>query len=175
MAVNVSEEKPAQIEQEKVLLKWTAKSRPFNPKGMQTRQVLVVLGVLVTMILVFAKEWMLLVVLAAGAFYYYAVNHVPPEEAEYQITNKGIRAYGRLFMWWEFSHWWWIEKGTIKMIGMEIPSGVLGSIFVPIERRMEKEVEDILNKYVLYEVPTETMLDKVGRWVAEKFPLENKI
>ena len=164
-----------QVEQEKVLLAWVAKSRPFRKGDFQSRQVLIVLGVLVAMVLVFAGEWMLLAVLAAGAFYYYATNHIPPGDAEYQITNLGIRAYGRLFAWWEFRRWWWAEKWTTKLIGLDLQTGVMGQIFIPLGEVKPEEVEKVMNKYVFYEKPQETMMDRASKWMVEKFPLENKI
>jgi hypothetical protein len=165
----------AQVEQEQVLLSWIAKSRPFRKTDMQSRQVLIVLGVLIGMVLVFAQEWMLLAVLISGAFYYYAANSVAPGEMEFQITNYGLRAFGRLFRWWEFSQWWWAEKWTTKLIGLQLQTGLTGRIFIPVEKGKEEDVEKILNKYVYFEKPKELVMDKMGRWVAEKFPLENKI
>jgi hypothetical protein len=163
------------MEQEKVLLTWTAKSRPFNKNGPQTRQVLVVLGILVAVVLIFAREWMLLLVIAAGVFYYYATTHVPPENMEYRITNKGVWAFGRAFMWWEFSRWWWAEKWTTKLIGLDLKTGVMGQMFIPVEGVKPEEVEKVMNKYLLFETPKETTAERMGKWMVEKFPLENKI
>ncbi len=80
------------VEQEKVLLSWKAKSRPYKPAEEQTRSVLVVLGILVGLVLIFAREFMLLLVIIAGAFYYYAITRTPPEQVEYSITNKGDKS-----------------------------------------------------------------------------------
>ena len=62
------------VEQEKVLLSWKAKSRPFKPAEEQTRSVLVVLGILVGLVLIFAREIMLLLVIIAGALLYWLIK-----------------------------------------------------------------------------------------------------
>lgn len=175
MAIKTEPITVPRVEQEKILLSWTAKARPFKEKDFQSRQVLIVLGVLISMVLVFAGEWMLLAVLAAGAFYYYATNFVPPETVEYQITNLGLRAFGRFFGWWEFRRWWWTEKWTTKLIGLDLQTGVMGQMFVPVEKVKTEEVEKIISSYVMFEKPKETTLDKASKWMVEKFPLESKI
>jgi hypothetical protein len=163
------------VEQDKVLVSWVAKSRPFQKNPGQSRQVIFVLGGLISMVLVFAGEWMLLAVLAAGAFYYFATSKIAPEDMEYKITNKGIVAFGRTFMWWEFARWWWTEKWDTQLIGLDLQSGVMGRMYIPIEEKRKDEIEKSLNEFLLFEKPTDTTIDKFSKWVAEKFPLENKI
>ena len=38
----------------------------------------------------------------------------------------------------------------------------------------EAVVRGVMEKYLLMEKPTETGMDKVGRWIGEKFPLQAK-
>jgi hypothetical protein len=163
------------VEQEKELLSWKAKSRPYKSAEAQTRSVLIVLGTLIGLVLIFAREWMLLLVIIAGAFYYYAITRTPPEQVEYTITNKGIRAFGRLYMWWELSRWWWEEKLGTKLLALELKTGVMGRFYLPVEGIKDNEVEKVMEKYLLFEKPQITWMDKTAKWVQEKFPLENKI
>jgi hypothetical protein len=170
----MAEENP-RVEQEKELLTWKAKSRPYKPAEAQTRSVVTILGVLVGLVLIFAGEWMLLLVIVAGAFYYYAVNRNPPEETEFSITNKGVRAFGRLYMWWELSRWWWEEKWETKLLALELRTAWLERIFIPVDEKKAGEIEKLMMKYLLFNKPQATWLDKAARWIQEKFPLENKI
>jgi hypothetical protein len=163
------------VEQEKVLLTWKAKSRPYKPAETQTRSVLTVLGVLIGLILIFAGEWMLLLVIIAGAFYYYATSRVPPEEMEFVITNKGIKAFGRLYMWWELARWWWDKKWETKLLALELKTGLMGVIYIPVDGVKAAEVEKTMMKYLLFNEPQATWLDHASKWMQDKFPLENKI
>ena len=162
------------VEQEKSLLVWKAKSRPFKPAEAQTKSVLMVLGILVAIVLALASEWMVLMVLGAGAFFYYAWTNVPPEVMEFKITNKGVWAFGRMYMWWEFKCWWLDEKWNTDLLAMQLKSGVLGRLYIPIEGVKLEEVKRIVNKYLIYEKPADTTLDKMGKWMMDKFPLESK-
>jgi hypothetical protein len=163
------------VEQEKTLLSWKAISRPYKPTEAQTRSTLLVLGILIAVVLIFAQEWMLLLVIIAGVFYYYAITKIPPEQVEFAITNKGVRAFGRLYMWWELARWWWEEKLGIRLLSLELNSSAMGRFYIPIERVKEEDVEKIMMKYLLYEKPPVTWTDKAARWMQEKFPLENRI
>jgi len=172
MAVKTQPEITPRVEQEKPFLTWVAKSRPFKKKNPQTMQVVVVLGVLIAMVLVFAGEWMLLAVLVALAFYYYVVSFIAPEDVEYQLTNFGVRAFGKLFVWGEFSRWWWSEKWGTKLISLELMTGVMGRMFIPVDKVKPGEVEQIMNKFLLFDEPKETSMEKMSKWMVKKFPLE---
>lgn len=163
------------IEREKVLLSWKAKSQPFKPGEVQMQPVLVVMVILVAIVLCFAGEWMLLLVMAAGIFYFYANRRTPPMDVEFAVTNKGIRAFGRLYLWWEFKGWWWEEKLATKMMTLSLTTGMVGRIYVPVENIKPAEVEALVNKYLpMTDKPPDTWTDKMAGWVKEKFPLENK-
>jgi hypothetical protein len=161
-------------EKEKTLLSWIAKSQPFKPEEMQMRPILIVIAILITVVLIVAGEWMLLAVIAAGGFYYYAIKRTEPMNVEFVITNKGIRAFGRLYMWWEMKSWWWEEKWKTKLLALELGTGMMGRLYIPIETVRPEEVEKIMNKYLLMQKPLDTWQDKIGRYIKEKFPLENK-
>ena len=175
MAVKLQPEIEARVEQEKTFVTWQAKSRPQGPKSDQSRSVLMVLGILVATVLGFAGEWMLLSVLGAGAFFYYAWSRTPPEVVEFSITNRGIRAFGRLYQWWEFGRWWWEEKYGIKLATLELLTGMMGRMYLPVEGVGKEEVERVMNKYLLFEKPQDTTTYKMTRWMTEKFPLEKRI
>jgi hypothetical protein len=163
-------------EKEKILMSWIAKSQPFNPEEMKMRPILLVIVVLVSLILVFAQEWMPLILMSAGGFYYYVVRKAEPMMVEFSITDKGVRAFGRMFMWWELKSWWWEVRWTTKMLVLDLAeAGILGRIYIPVERVKPDEVEKIMNKYLVMQKPGETLTDKMTAWVKEKFPLDNKI
>jgi hypothetical protein len=169
VVVNKGEEK------EKILLAWVAKSQPFNPREMKAQPVLMVMIALVALVLVFAQEWMLLVLMVAGGFYYYAIRRTEPMSVEFSITNKGVNAFGRMYMWWEMTSWWWEERWDTKVLALDLAAaGMMGRIYIPIEKLKPDDVEKLMNKYLIMQKPKETWVDKMVMWVKEKFPLENK-
>ncbi len=51
----------------------------------------------------------------------------------------------------------------------------MGRFYLPVEGSKDNEVEKVMEKYLLFEKPQATWMDKTAKWVQEKFPLENKI
>ncbi len=169
------ETKGPQVEQQKILLTWKADSRSFRPEENQSRTVIIVIGILVAMVLVFAQEWWLLVVLLAGAFYYWAAYKAPPEIAEFSISSRGVIGFGRLYGWEEMKKWWWETKNGRNVMVLDMTTGLVGRVFIPIQESKFEEIGKMMNKYLLFETPQETAGGKMVKWVKEKFPLENKI
>jgi hypothetical protein len=167
------EDKP-RVEQEKSLLIWKAPSRPYKAPGRQFLTVPMVIGILVGIIFLLAGEWMAIAVIAAIIFAYYMWSTVPPQEAEFAITNRGIRVGGQLFVWDALSRWWMGEKWGQKMLMVETPVSMVGRLIMPLGETPEVKVTEIMNKYLLRERPNETWMDKTGRWMTDKFPLEQK-
>lgn len=176
MAAKTGEPEVApRVEQERTLLTWKAPSRPYRASQKQFMTVPLVIGVLVGLILLLAGEWMLIAVVAALIFAYYVWSTVPPEEAEYSLTNRGVRVHGQLYVWEAFTRWWMEEKWGHKLVALEAPRHMVGRVLVPLGSGDEKKVEEIVSKFVLREKPADTAVDKAGKWLAEKFPLEEKI
>jgi hypothetical protein len=157
----------------KVLISWRAKSRPYSPIDAQTKSVLTVLVILTSLVLAFAGEWMILVVVAAGVFFYYAWNSAPPEEMDFSITDSGVVAFGRAYMWWEFNRWWMDEKYSMHLLGLELNSGMISRIYIPIEGVKKEDVGEVVGKYLTFDKPKDTLMDKMGKWMVEKFPLRS--
>jgi hypothetical protein len=122
----------------------------------------------------FAQEWMLLTLMAAGGFYYYVMRRTEPLDVEFSITNIGVRAFGRMYLWWEMTRWWWEEKWSTKILVIEVPAGMMRRLYIPVEKVKPADIEEVMNKHLLKQKPTDTWVDKMIQWVKEKFPLENK-
>lgn len=163
----------ARVEQEKVLFSWRGPARPFKArKDKQFMTVPVVIAGLLTLILITAGEWLLIAGVVAVVFVYYVWSTVPPQEMEYRITTRGMRMGGRLTEWWQLSRWWWSEKWGTKLLNIEMPGQVLGRMAIPVGGENAEKVGEAMAKMLLNEQPEETAMDKAGRWLAEKFPME---
>lgn len=167
------EEKP-RIEQEKILLVWKAPARPFKQKDKQMLTVPVVIAILVGVVMLIAGEWVIIALIAAILFAYYMWSTVPPEEAEYVITNRGLKIHGRSYPWEVLSRWWIDDKDGQQLLMLESPAGIVGRLVAPLGKQDPKEIEKIMEKYVFHEKPADTQLDKAGKWLANKFPISEK-
>lgn len=157
---------------EQTLLKWNAPSRPFKLRDRQFFTTIIVIAVLVSILLAFAGEWMLIATVAAMIFAYYVWSTVPPEEVEYTVTTRGLRVHGQLYRWEDLVQWWFEDKWGQKMLVVATPLVVAKRLHLLLGATPEDQVQAVMERYLVMEKPAETSMDKAGKWVAEKFPLE---
>ena len=160
------------VEQERTLVTWRGLGRPFKKFNWEAMAVPAVIAILVGVILLVAGEWMLIIVVAALVFAVYMWSTVQPEEVEYLLTNKGLRMFARLYEWSVMTRWWVEEKWGGKYVAIESWAVPMGKLYVPIEEKKEKEILEAMEKYLIKEKPADTAMDKMGRWVTEKFPMQ---
>ena len=161
------------VEQEKTLVSWKGPARPFKRLDRQGMAVPAVIAVLVGVILLVAGEWMLIVVVGALAFAYYMWSTVQPEDTEYILTTRGLRMFGRLYEWSVMTKWWIEERWGAEYIAVESWATPMGKMYLPLGKGEEKKIIEVFEKYLIKEKPVETAVDKMGKWVGEKFPLQS--
>lgn len=163
------------VEQEITLLKWSAPSRPYRRTAKRELSVPMVIAILIGLILLVAGEWMLIAVVAALVFAYYAWTMVPAEMAEYAITTRGVKAVGKMYEWQQLTRWWMEDKWEHKLLVLEAPIQTMGRVIMPLGDTKAEKIEEIMERMLLREKPAETTMDKAGKWLGEKFPMESKI
>jgi hypothetical protein len=163
------------VEQEKTLVMWTAPSRPYRKVGKQVLTVPMVIAILVGLILLVAGEWMLIAVVVALCFAYYTWTMMVPEEAEFSLTTRGVRLHGKLYEWPVLSRWWIDEKWGQSLLIVETGAVAIGRLVMPLSSKDENKVTEIMEKSLLKEKPSPTVLDRMGKWLTEKFPLEERV
>ena len=162
-----------EVRQERELVKWMAAERPYKPLDKQMFVTGVVVAILVGVIMLLAGEFMAVLVLAAVIFAYYVWSTVSPQQVEYVITTRGIRTSGRLYSWGEMTRWWIEEKWRSRLLTVETPASWPKRLHLVLGAE-EPAVKEAMEKYVLMETPAETAMDRAGKWLAEKFPLQAK-
>lgn len=159
---------PAKKSPLKVLLTWSAPSRPFKKRSKEFFSTLGTIALLVIVILVFFKEWLLIMVIVAMAFATYVLAAIKPEEVEHQLTNQGIVTAGRKYSWDQLTRFW-LDK---KMLFVETRQGLPRVLILLLGETNQSKVKKILVQYLPFDKPEQTWLDKAGWWLAQKFPLE---
>ncbi|KKS32743.1 MAG: hypothetical protein UU93_C0005G0051 [Candidatus Amesbacteria bacterium GW2011_GWA2_42_12] len=160
--------------QEQEILKWIAPGRPYKTRDRQFFMTMMVIAILVSILLMFAGEWMLVAVIVAMVFAYYVWSTVPPEEVEHVLTTRGIRVYSQLYRFEDMDRWWIEDKWGHKILMIDAPMLFPKRLHLVLTNVDEKAVTEALGEYVLMEKPIETSIDKMGNWLSERFPLETK-
>ncbi|OGV90621.1 hypothetical protein A2783_05650 [Microgenomates group bacterium RIFCSPHIGHO2_01_FULL_45_11] len=174
----VQESEPSRVvvqpEPEKTLLTWKAPARLFKKRNREYYSTIAVIVVLLCVILLFAKEFLLIAVILSLAFVAYVLASVAPSEVEHKITNKGIRTGERFYLWSMLGRFWFEDKWGQEMLLVENLSGFPGRLTFLLAVEIKKEeLEKILSARIVKEKPALTAIDKAAKWLQEKVPLDS--
>lgn len=155
------------------LLEWRAPVRPFKKRGKEFFSTVLTIVFLISVILLFLKEWLLIAVIIALTFVVYVMGTIPPEEVEHKITNRGIVTGGKNYRWEQLGRFWFEEKWGQKILYVE-NFGFPRALMMLLGQKTENEVKKILSEYLLQEQPEKNWLDKASSWLSQKIPLEEE-
>lgn len=156
---------------EEVYLQWSSPSRLFKRRDKDFFTNIAAIVFLLTVILVFAREYLLILALLSIAFLVYVLSTVPPEEVKHRVTNLGIESAGHFYRWEEFVEFWFEEQWSQTMLMLR---PILGSrIIILLAEQERAKVRELIAKQIPYrEQPEKTWVDNAARWLTEKIPLE---
>ncbi len=161
-----------QSEPEVAFLTWEAASRPFKKRDREFYTTVGVITFLLSLILFFAGQFLLIGVIISVAFLAYVLASVPPEKQQNSITNYGIRMETKLYYWAELGRFWFETK--FKQPVLHIETGRFpGEITLMLGNQNEQEIKQLLSNFLIYERPTPTWFDQTSTWLQKKIPLSS--
>lgn len=161
--------------EESVLFEWVAPERAFQKREKDFWITAVAILVLVAVIFVFIKEFFLIIALGSLLFMFYVLSTVPPTDAKYKLTNRGVY-FGEVPYYWDTLEKFWFKKSlSTEMIHfgtlLKFPRTV--SLVIKKDDK-EKLREIVIKKLPLIENPPST-IDKITDWFAKRLPLEDRV
>jgi hypothetical protein len=156
---------------EEVYVQWASPSRLFKKRDKEFFTNIGAIVFLLTVILVFAREYLLILALLSIAFLVYVLSTVPPEEVKHRITNLGIESAGHFYRWEELSEFWFEEQWGQTMAMLR---PIFGSrIIILLGSQDRSKVRELIAKHIPFrEKPEKSWVDNAARWLTEKIPLE---
>jgi hypothetical protein len=97
---------------------------------------------------------------------------IPPDEIEYSLTSKGIRISGVLYPWNLLTRFWYENKWEYKLLVIDSPTSAPKRLYLVLSNQDFDAIGDIMAKYLLFEKPEATAVDRMSSWLMNKFPLE---
>lgn len=158
----------------KELLAWKAPARPFKKREREYFSTSGAIVFLLSIILLFLKEWLLIGVIIALTFLSYVLASIEPEETEHKVTTRGVFTGKKLFEWPRLGRFWISEKWGHKVLYIEQFIGMPTQLLMLLGKQTEKNIKRVLEKYLIYEKPGKTVVDKASEWLAKKIPLETE-
>jgi hypothetical protein len=156
----------------KELLSWSSPIRPFQKRSREFYTTVGSIVFLVCVILLFIREFLLIMVLVALSFFLYAIGTIKPEEIEHIITNKYIKTGGKQFLWGNLGSFWFENRFGSKILLVENNFGFPSRLMLVLGRETEDSVRKVFSQYLPQATPEKTQFEKAGDWLQKKVPLE---
>jgi len=157
----------------KELLVWKAPTRPFKKRNREYFSTIAAIVFLLAVILLFIKEWLLIAVVIALMFVSYVLATVPPEEVVHKITNRGVVTGEKTYKWDWLARFWFTKKWDCEILHVETKLVFPRQLQLILKGKTKEGVKKIVEKYLLFEKPRKTAMDKAARWLQKKVPLES--
>jgi hypothetical protein len=165
---------------EQLLLQWVADSRVSIRRSREYYSSLAVIVLLISLILFFAGQILLIFVLLSFLFISYVLATVKAEQVRIQVTSYGIRYNGKLYYWYQLGRFWIRKNRGVEEVHVEAPV-FMGSELILLGANAQSEdqvtvddVSEMLSRFLVYEEPLPSQIDNWVQWLEEKFPLEGR-
>ena len=163
--------KPETEKEPEVYLSWSSPSRLFKRRDAEFYKTIGAIIFLLTIILVFASEFVLVLAMLSIVFLVYVLSTVPPENVNHRITNLGIESAGHYYRWEELSEFWFDNQWGQALLMLKPLFGTRTVILLGEEKK--DKVRELLAKHIPFrEIPEKTWMDNASSWLSSKIPLE---
>ncbi len=156
---------------EEITLTWSSPSRLFKRRDKEYFTNIGAIVFLLTVILIFAREFVLVGAVLSIVFLVYVLSTVAPEEVKHTISNLGIESAGHFYRYEELVEFWFEDQWGQTLL---ILRPIVGSRIIILLGTMDKEqVQKTLKEYIAYrEQPEKSWVDNAASWLSKKVPLE---
>lgn len=168
---NMTEENRIEDERRRVELKWSSPARLFKKRDKEYFRNIGAIVFFLLVILVFAREFVLVAAVLSIVFLLYVLSTVPPDSVEHKITDYGIESAGHFYRWEELSDFWFERQWDQEMV---VIRPILGSLIIVLLGKMDRDtLKTEMEKRIAYkETPQKSWVDNAADWLGKKIPLE---
>ena len=160
--------------EEVTLFEWRAAERAYQKRDRDFWITAISILVLVSVILIFIKEFFLILALISILFLGYVLSTVPPEIVKYRITNWGIYFGEARYEWDIFEKFWFGKSLGSDMVNFGTVLRFPRSVSLVINPEDKEKLKDIIVKIIPLVENSPSFIDKLTKWVGERLPLEDR-
>jgi hypothetical protein len=163
---------PSQITNPQELFSWKAPLRPYKKRAKNIIRFYIALALLLSIIVFFFGDKMLLLPIWAALFLFYVFTVTPPPEVENKITKFGIETAGLTFQWDILSHFYFTKRFGFDMVTIVThgPYYMQSYMVVPNEE-IKRRLVQLLSEHIIYqEKPVRSLTDKLVDWFSMLVP-----
>jgi len=164
---------PAPQEPLKILLEWKAPSRAFKERDRQYFTTIFIIIFVLSLILIFIREFLLIGVILSLTFVYYVLSTVPPDEVDHKITTRGVVYAGVNYPWEVLLSFFFSKKYDSCVLNVNTKAKFPGRLFLIIKEKDKEELSKAISKYILEEeTPQISFLEKLQNKASQKVSLD---
>ena len=160
--------------EEKTKIEWESPERAFQKRNKDFWITIIAILILVSVILIFVKEFLLIVALASSLFLYYVMSTVPPKDIKYKITNRAIYFGEGNYKWDLLTRFWFKKSLSSEMIHFETKLRFPRQVSLVINEEDKEKIKEIVLKKLPMVEYSPNFIDKLTKWFADRLPLEKK-
>ena len=158
-------------ERKEVYLTWNSPSRLFKKRDREYFTNVGAIVFLLIIILVFAREFLLIAAVVSIVFLIYVLSTVPPENVEHRITNLGIESAGHFYRWEQLGEFWFEEQWGQTLLKLRPMLGP--HVIILLGDQDKAHVRELVAKHIPFrEQPEKNWVDNAASWLTKKIPLE---
>ena len=165
---------PDNVKTEKILLEWTSPARPYKIRTREFYTTILSLAFLLGVVLLLLKEFLLIGVIMAFAFLSYILATHKPGDVTHQLTTLDIRTDQKLYKWDTFTNFWLKKQWDQEVLICQTVTSLPGVILLVLDSKKRAAIIEAVGQYLPLEKPADSFVDKAGKWLGEKIPLETQ-
>jgi hypothetical protein len=159
---------------EKDLFIWEAPERTFQERDRDFWVTAISILVLISVILIFIKEFFLIVALFSVLFLYYVLSTVKPGTVKCKLTTRGVYFGDVKYEWDDLSRFWFKKTLSYEVMTIQTKLNFPRQIAMVINSKDMDKISQIVVKRVPLLESSPSFVDKTAKWAAEKLPLESR-
>lgn len=157
--------------QEELVYEWQAPTRPYKKHSQVFYRNVIVLVALISFILFFSNQIMLMIVVWAIAGLRLLMTWVPPQIENYQITTFGLRIGQELYYWEEIGLFWFTDTYKQNQVNFEI-GRFPNRLTLPLGETSLELLREILIEVLVEGKPQPTTYEQAAEWLTNTIPLD---
>lgn len=160
------------IQDSQTLIAWKAPLRPYKRKGKKTLRFFLAVAFLLSVIIFFFGDPILLLPVWAGVFLFYILTITPPPLIESKITKFGVETAGVTMRWEVLDYFFFTERWGYDVLTLvtHAPYRFQAYIVLP-DKETKRKVATFLGEHLMFESkPLRTLSDRLVDILAYLIP-----
>ncbi|NTU73277.1 hypothetical protein HGB07_03855 [Candidatus Roizmanbacteria bacterium] len=158
-----------------VLFAWKAPLRAYKKRGMNVLRFYISLAILLSLIVFFFGDRILLIPIWAVLFLFYTLTITPPPEVENKLTKFGVETAGITMRWETLSHFYFFKRFGFTILVIVGHAYFTSYMVIPNEE-IKTRVKQLLSEHILYQdKPAKNLTDVLIDWLSRLMPDDEEV